>query len=407
MTDATIDLRTRFDGDLPATTAVAFFDADLPRLFSTEAEIVASTERLDLRPLAVLVDEVAWTVWRDESRQLQVAHASATTPDPVETWRLTAQELSDVVNDQVTPVGLMTAGSLSLERNRIARVMDWWLVWRALLDHRTVFTPGSIAVDDDLLRPFTIDDYPAELRGFLQRNGFLHLRGMFDPADMDRISRDMDTAAPTYSPDDGRSWWATLTDGSRRVVRMQYFDEHSPTTVGLLASAPYESLASIPGCGHSSAYRSPNHIEALFKPLNVDQGISDIPWHKDCSLGRHSYNCCGLTVGISVTGGGPTSGQLRVIAGSHRALVWPSLFDPSTLGLPDVALPTEAGDVTLHLSCTMHMAQPPTANSRRVMYTGFALPPRDPAAAAAANRRLLSAARERAPLTTSQSATPY
>ena len=402
-----VDLRTRFDDAVSPTTAADFFDAHLPGLIATEIEIVASTERLDVRPLAVVVGSTAWTLWRDDVKNLHVARSSAATPDPVETWRLTDAAVSDVVNDQVTPVGLMTAGDLDLERDRIARVMDWWLVWRALLDQRCVFVPGSIAVDDDLARPFTLDDDPAELRGFLERNGFLHLRGVFDPADMNRVSSDMDAAAPTYTPDDGNSWWATLTDGSRRVVRMQHFDDHSPTTAALLQGARYASLAAIPGAGHSSQWRSPNHIEALFKPLHVDEGISDIPWHKDCSLGRHSYNCCGLTVGISVTGGGPTSGQLRVIAGSHRALVWPSLLDPVTLGLPDVALATETGDVTLHLSCTMHMAQPPTEIERRVIYTGSALPPRDPAAAAAANRRLLETARERAPLTTSQSATPY
>ena len=46
----------------------------------------------------------------------------------------------------------------------------------------------------------------------------------------------------------------------------------------------------------------------LFKPLGVTQGISDVPWHKDCSLGGHSYRCCSLTVGISVTGADATSG---------------------------------------------------------------------------------------------------
>jgi ectoine hydroxylase-related dioxygenase (phytanoyl-CoA dioxygenase family) len=144
-----------------------------------------------------------------------------------------------------------------------------------------------------------------------------------------------------------------------------------------------------------------NRIEALFKPLGVTEGISDIPWHKDCSLGRHSYECCSLTIGISVTGAGPTSGQLRVVPGSHRALVWPSLFDASQLDLPDLALPTETGDVTAHLSCTLHRAQPPTDQERRVPYTGFSLPPRDPDAAAAGRRRL-QASRESAPLTTSQ-----
>ena len=104
-------------------------------------------------------------------------------------------------------------------------------------------------------------------------------------------------------------------------------------------------------------------MEALFKPIGVTRGISDVPWHKDCSLGRHSYECCALTVGVSVTGADPRPGQLRVIPGSHRALMWPSLVDASTLGLPDVALATGTGDVTLHLSCTLHMAQPPTTAS--------------------------------------------
>ena len=37
-------------------------------------------------------------------------------------------------------------------------------------------------------------------------------------------------------------------------------------------------------------------------------------------------------------------------------------------------LPTQTGDITMHLSCTHHMAQAPTARERRVMYTSFRLP---------------------------------
>ena len=397
-----VDLRSRWDDAPESVDPTEFFATTLGQLLATEPDVVASTERLDLRPIAVTVADSTWIFWRDHDT-IRVAAISASTPEPVETWLLTVEQLRDIVADLVTPVGLMTAGQLHLDRQRIARVMDWWLVWRALLDHRPVYTPGSITVDDDLTRSFTLTDPVASMRMFLETNGYLHVRGVFDPADMERISADMDAAAPTYEPDDGNSWWATLTDGTKRVVRMQHFDEHSPTTAEMLASVRYQTLATIPGCGHASAWRSPNHIEALFKPLGVTEGISDIPWHKDCSLGRHSYQCCGLTVGISVTGGGPTSGQLHVIAGSHRANVWPSLLDPTTLDLPDVAIATDAGDVTLHLSCTMHMAQPPTERERRVMYTGFALPPRDPIATAAANRRLLKTSRENAPLTTSQS----
>ena len=143
-------------------------------------------------------------------------------------------------------------------------------------------------------------------------------------------------------------------------------------------------------------------VEALFKPIGITTGISDVPWHKDCSLGRHSYECCTLTVGVSVTGAGPGSGQLRVVAGSHRARIWPSLLDPADLDLPEVALPTDTGDVTIHLSCTLHMAEPPTERERRVLYTTFRLPALDPQAAAEARHRLLRVARERAPLTVDQ-----
>ena len=56
-----------------------------------------------------------------------------------------------------------------------------------------------------------------------------------------------------------------------------------------------------------------------------------------------------MTVGISVTGADERSGQLRVVAGSHRALVQPA-FVRRELDLPIVDLPTDTGDVTVHCS---------------------------------------------------------
>ena len=143
-----------------------------------------------------------------------------------------------------------------------------------------------------------------------------------------------------------------------------------------------------------------NRIEALVKPIGVVEGISDVPWHKDCANGRHSYDCCGLTVGVSITGADAGSGQLRVVAGSHRALVWPA-FVRRGQDLPLLDLPTATGDVTVHLSCTTHMAQPPTTQERRVLYSAFALPAADPEAQRLGKARLREA-RESAPRTVSQ-----
>jgi hypothetical protein len=156
---------------------------------------------------------------------------------------------------------------------------------------------------------------------------------------------------------------------------MEWFHEHSAGVRGLLASERFLRIGGFLEGGYQSRAVG-NRIGALVKPIGVVEGISDVPWHKDCSLGMHSYRCCGLTCGISVTGADARSGQLRVVAGSHRALVQPA-FVRSSSDLPIVDLPTEAGDVTVHASCTLHMSQPPIERERRVMYTGFDLPALD------------------------------
>lgn len=399
MSAATVDLRTRADHQLEEVDPVAFFDAEFPERLAAANGLLAGAETLRLRPLTVdLEGEHRWTLAHGPSGWTV---AAGNGHDEAANVRLTADQAVDLVIDQVTPVGLMTAGTLDMPTGNIGDFMDWWLVLRSVVDGRPVHTPGAVQLPDDLGRSFTLDDDPAELRAYLEAAGYLHLRGVFTEAEMAAISADMDEAEPTYTKGDGRSWWATLDDGSERVVRMQRFEEQSAATAELLADPRFLSIADIPACGHAQRWTG-GRLEALFKPIGVAEGISDIPWHKDCSLGRHSYECCSLTVGVSVTGAGPGSGQLRVIAGSHRALIWPSLLDTSRLDLPDVALPTETGDLTVHLSCTLHRAEPPTERERRVLYTGFGLPYLDQEAGAAGRYRLFKSSREGAPLNTSQ-----
>jgi hypothetical protein len=273
-------------------------------------------------------------------------------------------------------------------------------VLRSALDGRRIHAPGDVRIAADLGRSFTPDDPDEEMRAFLEEAGFLHIRGVFSEEEMAAVAADFAPAMPHFQKGDKRAWFAQTRDGVEHLVRMEGFDRYSQTTAELIDRDRFQRIARIPGLDHVA--RAPGtRVGALTKPIGVVKGISDVPWHKDCSLGRHSYECCSLTVGISVTGADAESGQLRVVPGSHRALVWPAPCLQPGLDLEPRDLPTRTGDVTVHLSCTLHMSQPPVHRTRQVLYTGWSQRPTD-ADEAERNRRRLQAVRSRTHTTVSQ-----
>jgi hypothetical protein len=372
-----IDFRTRTDDDIVDVDTTEFFGSRLGELIAQHAhEAIPGARELGVSPFTFVTPSGTWTVALVDD-QLTVS-AGDTGAAAV---RLSDADVADIVNDLKTPMTFLTGGQLDMARGDLGAFLDWWVVLRSLIDGRRIHTRGAIDFRDrngdplDLGRSFGPDDDDADIAHFLAEAGFLHLRGWLDVDDMAEIGSDMDVALPSYHRGDGNSWWARTADGTDRCVRMQRFDAHSPKTIAVLDSERFRRIGTLTSDGHV-ARGNGNRVEALVKPIGVVEGISDVPWHKDCSLGMHSYRCCGLTTGISVTGADAQSGQLRVVAGSHRALVQPA-FVRSSSDLPMLDLPTRKGDVTVHCSCTLHMAQPPVTRERKVLYTGFGLPERD------------------------------
>lgn len=68
-----------------------------------------------------------------------------------------------------------------------------------------------------------------------------------------------------------------------------------------------------------------------------------------------------------------------------------------------IDVPTRCGDITIHLSCTPHMSQPPVSRERRVVYTDFSL--FEPGAADPGEARIRRV-REQASITASQEPAP-
>ncbi len=308
--------------------------------------------------------------------------------------------LSDLVQDVVSTMGLTMTSRVKIVEGDITDWIRWEPILRALFDGRKVYEPGDVTFVDlsgeplDLTRSFTADDDHAEMANFLEQAGFLLLRQIFSEAEMAELGADIDYWIDRATPDDGHSWWATDSSGTSHAVRVLSFHEKSELVGQLVTDARFRWIGELPDDGHITG----GSAEGLVKPLGIVRGLSDLPWHKDCGQGGHSYSCNGLTCGISVTSADRRSGALGVVPGSHRANTTASGRD-GCRDLEPLVLETLPGDVTVHCSDTLHRAHPPIDRPRKVVYTGFGLPrPQDDV------RRDVSSARtERAALSDVQS----
>jgi hypothetical protein len=374
----TVDWRTRHHGDA-VPLGPEWMQDTLPAILQETGALGArGVDVLGLSTLGFEVDGATAHLTVAGGRLVVREGAAADGPVAV----LDAPALSDLVQDLVSTFGLSMAGRVEMRRGTVDDFIAWEPVLRAVLDERPVYEPGTIGFEMpagsalDLERSFHVDDSPAELGSFLAQSGYLHLQGVFTEAEMAAVSAELDAAAAAARQDDGASWWARTEAEGWYAARILGFNLQSPTLQDLLESDRFRAIGTF--TDDAMVQRPPREgdgAEGLVKKVGVVEGISDVSWHKDCSMGDHSRRCCALTVGISVTGADEGSGELGVVAGSHRANVQP-IDVRADLDLPRIPLPTRTGDCTVHCSCTLHMSRPPVEHGRQVVYTGFNLAPR-------------------------------
>ena len=223
------------------------------------------------------------------------------------------------------------------------------------------------------------------------------------------IDADLGRAVESAQPDDGESWWAGTASGDRYPCRILDFARKSDRLSELMGDPRFLAFGRILDDGHEPGDPFGEHFsevtaEGLVKRVGSVEGLACLPWHKDCERGGHSMFCSGLTIGICLTPVDEAHGGLDLVAGSHRAHIARSQVDAG-LDLPVATLRAERGDVTVHLSCALHRSTHPTSQERRVVYTGFALPPRPGDREEQVDRSVL--ARERADIADSDTRTSF
>lgn len=369
-----IDQRTRLHKDVRSLSIAEMTDDVLPTSIGRNGALAARGIQHRQSPsVGLQVDDVDLTI--SATGQSMSLHSGVENADMVVS--LDADALSDLIQDRQTPMSLAMNSRVKLERGSFDDWILWEPIWRALMDGRVVHEPGMVTMHNadgeplDVTRTFTLDDDRDEAAHFLEQAGFLHIRNAFNVDEMAVLATDIDTAIAEATPDDGASWWASNADGDDMAVRVLFFQERSETFRKMLTDERLLWIGDLPGDGHEKSMSG----EGLVKPLGITRGLSDLPWHKDCGQGRHSYMCSRLTVGISVTGADRLSGALGVVPGSHRANT--SHFLEKGMDLQPMMLETATGDLTVHCSDTLHRAHPPVERPRKVIYTDFGMPLQD------------------------------
>src|SRR6476659_6742537 len=127
---ASVDVRTRSATDVRPVATREFFEAELPALVADHGDLAAPGARqLGLRPLALSVDGEAWTL-RFDGDQFSIRPGD---DDAFASVELSNEQLADIVNDLLTPVGLFTGGDLRMPKGRLDHLLDWWVILRSFI----------------------------------------------------------------------------------------------------------------------------------------------------------------------------------------------------------------------------------------------------------------------------------
>jgi ectoine hydroxylase-related dioxygenase (phytanoyl-CoA dioxygenase family) len=353
---------------MPATfSPIDFADfhrEELPRRLAAGHGAIAAADDalLSLGGLAFRVPSGEAFTYRPRPGGVDVVPGEADAATVIE---LAPELWSEIVHDLESAPGLLYAGRLRCARGDAMRFVRWEPALRAMYHGRPIFLSERAELRDlrggplDPGRSFTLADDRAEMAHFLRTAGYLLAKAVFPPAEtrgLQECAREHEARA---QKGDKRSWWAKNAAGEEvlcRVTRCGEVDEH----LRELARDP--RIADLAALSHHDLVpreRWGDGVSVLIKNPGVTEGLSDLPWHRDCGMGGHASMCPVLIFSIYLAPSRPETGELRMLPGSHEASL--GFFEATDPRAPrGIGLRADPGDVTLHYGDIMHAAPPPT-----------------------------------------------
>lgn len=273
------------------------------------------------------------------------------------------EDWEGLVHDYESAAGLLYGSRVRCLRGDAMSFMAWEPALRAIFVGRPIYDPAEPLIDAagsvvDSQRVFRPDDSEDQMAAFLNAAGFLVVKGLFSPDEVRGFLAEADELRAQAVQGDKLSWWATTPEGEEICCRVTRAIE-KPKLSTLFGESRLRRLADLADADLLPREGEGSGVTCIYKSPGIEEGLSDLPWHRDCGMGGHALMCPVMVASVFLTPATPETGSLHFLPGSARAsCAFREATDPR--GPEGIAVTAEPGDVSLHFGDVMHAAPPPT-----------------------------------------------
>lgn len=348
----------------PSIDFDAFHRAELPQRLLAGNGALAAGHAASLAPLGIgLAGSELRFSYVPQPGGLDVVAGDALAATAIE---LDQESFEGLVHDLEAPAGLIYARRVQLLRGDLMHFVRWEPVLRAMFTGRPIYDPARVDLRDRRGAPleptqaFRPDGERADMAHFLRSAGYLLVKGVFSPDEVERFRAGADWLRTHAEPGDQKSWWGRNVRGEDVLCRVLNAGERSEFRA-LHADGRIRALvdladAELVGTDPSST----DGVTVLWKNPGMTEGLGDLPWHHDCGMGGHAAMCPTLICSIFLGPNTPEAGALHFLPGSWQSSV--AFAEAGDASAPEgVTPPAEPGDLTLHYGDGKHAAPPPTS----------------------------------------------